>query len=133
MTLLRTARVFTNWGDYVPLFRSMDGRESMGRPFEYEVDPRALHSFLPTCTTAEAVEILGPINRLVKEASEPAVALTRSTRSGELHVLYQGTSDETWRAERAPLLPEDFRCDYYNVEQMRIEHEDLPWALGDRT
>ena len=84
MTLLRTARVLTNWGDYGPLFRSMDATESMGQPLEYEVDPRALRSFLPTCTTAEALEFLGPINRFVMEASEPAVALTYSTRPGEL-------------------------------------------------
>ncbi|HEY6725134.1 MAG TPA: type VI secretion system tip protein TssI/VgrG [Polyangiaceae bacterium] len=38
MTLLRTARVFTTLGDDVLLFFSMDGTESLGQPFEYEVD-----------------------------------------------------------------------------------------------
>ena len=38
MTLLRYARVFTPLGDDVLLFFSMDGTESMGQPFEYEVD-----------------------------------------------------------------------------------------------
>jgi len=38
MTLLRTARVFTTLGDDTLLFFSMDGTESLGQPFEYEVD-----------------------------------------------------------------------------------------------
>lgn len=38
MTLLRTARVSTPLGDDVLLFFSMDCTESLGQPFEYEVD-----------------------------------------------------------------------------------------------
>jgi len=47
-------------------------------------DPRVLRVFLPTCTTAEALEFFGPIKYFVMEASDPAVALMVSTRAGEL-------------------------------------------------
>ena len=44
MTLLRTARVFTALGDDVLLFLSLDGNQSLGRRFEYEVEPRRIRS-----------------------------------------------------------------------------------------
>jgi len=42
-------------------------------------------------------------------------------RNSEPRVRYGGTYDEKWKATRAPLLPEDFRFDYYNAADPELQ------------
>jgi hypothetical protein len=42
-------------------------------------------------------------------------------RNSEPRVRYGGTYDEKWKAERAPLLPLDFRFDYYNAADPELQ------------
>jgi len=47
-------------------------------------DPRVLRAFVPTCTTAEALDFFGPVKGFVMETQEPTHALVFSIRQGEL-------------------------------------------------
>ncbi len=71
MTLLRTARVSTPLGDDVLLFFSMDCTESLGQPFEYEVD------LLSTDEQIDLTQLLGQM--IVVELELPNAQLREFT------------------------------------------------------
>jgi hypothetical protein len=49
-------------------------------------DPRVLRAYLPICTTTELAQVFGPIEEIVLESEDPAIACRSTLARGELTV-----------------------------------------------